>query len=206
MTKYLALDVGNVVVDMKFDKFLNHLSTTLNISIQDAWSFLERTQKLHDLGYTMIRDEIRDHFKIRSEATVESIMKEWRGTLVAHPDVIAWAEKLLDAKVKIAFVSNMGYEHLQIIPSLLGDKLFNGCVPFFSAEVGARKPSLAFYHLFLSINPDFSGAVYLDDSEQNIAASTKFNLRPVLFDISKMDSRDTIKAKLQEVEELIFNS
>lgn len=202
-SKYLALDIGNVVLDMNFERFLSVLSTTMNISKADAWSFLERTQKLHDLGYTMIRDEIRDHFKIHSEDTIEIIMSEWNKTLTPNLGVIQWVEMLLDKGVKIALVSNMGHEHLSVMDSLLGDKIHKGCIRFFSADVGARKPSLSFYHIFLSLYPEFKGALYLDDNELNIEVGLKFGLNSVAFDLSKMSIEETT-AKVKTIEEQLF--
>jgi FMN phosphatase YigB (HAD superfamily) len=198
--KYLAIDIGNVIVDMNFDSFLRELSMTLNISKDEAWNFLGRTQQLHDLGYTLIRDELRDHFKIRSEATIEKIMTEWNNTLSPNKGVISWLERLMDKGVNVALLSNMGFEHMKIMPDILGKKLYDNSVRYFSCEVGARKPSLIFYHTFLSLHPNFSGAVYLDDNEQNIETGGKFNLQPVLFDLFKMSSAENITAKIKEVE------
>ena len=205
MTKnYLALDVGNVVLDMNFDSFLSHLSKTLNISHKDAWSFLERTQKLHDLGFTLIRDEIRDHFKIHSEDLIEGIMESWSQTLQPNEGVIRWAESLLDRGVKIALVSNMGHEHLQIMRHKLGGRLYDESVRFFSAEVGARKPQMIFYHLFLSLYPDWKGSIYLDDNDQNVEAGAKFGLRSISFDLLKMGSAGAVSSRVLEIERDIF--
>lgn len=204
--QYLAVDIGNVILNMEFTKFLNELSTTLNISKEDSWSFLERTQQLHDLGYTLIRNELRDHFKIRSEETIERIMAEWNKTLTPNEGVISWLNGLMDRGVKIALLSNMGIEHFRIIKSLLGDKLYDGSIHFFSCEVGSRKPSYVFYHTFLSMHPEYKESVYLDDNEENTKTGSKFGLNSILFDLFKMSNQEAILAKIKEVEAEIFKT
>ena len=59
---YCCLDIGNVLVDVKFKEFLENLSRTLNITVEDAQYFMNRSQKLHDLGLTIMKDELKDHF------------------------------------------------------------------------------------------------------------------------------------------------
>lgn len=200
---YLAIDIGNVIVDMDFTNFLKELSVALNISKDEAYYFLERSQQLHDLGLTLIKSELKDHFKIRSEATIDKIMNEWANTLTPNKTVISWLEGLIDKGVKIALLSNMGHEHYSIMRTLLGEKLYDNSVRYFSCNVGARKPSLIFYHTFLSLYPDYRGSVYLDDNGDNIGVGNQFGFRAIQFDLFKINPTE-VAGKVNEIEKEIL--
>jgi len=43
--KYVALDIGNVLCHVDFSEFLNQLSAELNMTLEDAMYFLNRSQK-----------------------------------------------------------------------------------------------------------------------------------------------------------------
>ena len=60
---YVAFDVGNVLVHSDFNPFLRQLSKSLNLTLEEATYFMNRTQTLHDLGCTHMADELRDHFR-----------------------------------------------------------------------------------------------------------------------------------------------
>lgn len=183
--KYLAVDLGNVVFSMDFTKFLEKLSYELNISKGDAWAFLARAQKLHDLGYTKLRDELKDHFKIHSEVKIESIMSEWANVLIPEYSILSELKILNDDGYKIAILSNMGDEHAEFVKSILKKTgLIDKVIMHLSCDVGARKPSMIFYQSFLMQYPEFTGCVYLDDLEENLEAGKKFGFNSKKFDIS----------------------
>lgn len=62
---YVCLDVGNVLVHVDFQIFIRDLSKQLNITLEEAEYFMNRTHALHDMGLTKMADELRDHFKIK---------------------------------------------------------------------------------------------------------------------------------------------
>lgn len=180
--KHLALDIGNVICHVDFDKILNVLSKSLNISKAEALYFLNRVQKLHDLGLTNLSDELHDHFKIKSEVIIKEILEEWNRSIQIDNDVIREIEKLRDIyNLEIALVSNIGIEH--------AEHFRNNCklsktIQFFSCEVGARKPSLLYYQTFLNIYPQFKGAIYIDDLDANLAIGSQFGLKAIKFALS----------------------
>lgn len=184
---YLALDVGNVLCHVDFDKILKLLSKSLNISMNEAIHFFNRTQKLHDLGITNLSDELSDHFSIKSEVLIKEILEEWNRCIVPDQDVLKEIEFLKNKyNIKIAILSNIGFEHLSYIKEIMINKypLFDDCVHFFSCEVGARKPSLLYYQTFLSMYPEFKECVYLDDLDDNIKSGKSFGLNAHKFVLS----------------------
>lgn len=180
--KHLALDIGNVICHVDFDKILNVLSKSLNISKVEALYFLNRTQKLHDLGLTNLSDELHDHFKIKSEVIIKDILDEWNRSIQIDNDVIREVEKLRNTyDLEIALVSNIGVEHAEHFRKNCG---LGNVIEFFSCEVGARKPNLLYYQSFLSMYPQFKECIYLDDLDANLAIGTKFGLKAIKFVLS----------------------
>jgi len=183
--KYVALDIGNVLVRVNSQRFLNKLSKSLNISLEEATYFLNRTQKLHDLGYTKISDELRDHFKIRSSVLINELLEEWN--YIVQP-----ADYILDIfnnirqqePLKIALLSNIGVEHMALMPQLLGQgDFYDQTIKYFSCQVGARKPSMIYYHTFLELYPNFKGCTYIDDLSENLAVGQQFGFKPFHFSL-----------------------
>lgn len=180
--KQLALDIGNVICHVDFDKILNVLSKSLNISKAEALYFLNRTQKLHDLGLTNLSDELHDHFNIKSEIIIADILSEWNKSIQIDNDVIREIERLRDKlDLEIALVSNIGIEHAEHIRKNLS---LGNTIQFFSCEVGARKPSYLYYKTFLDMYPQFNGAIYLDDLDVNLEIGRKFGLNALKFALS----------------------
>ena len=200
--KYLAVDLGNVVCNVKFDNFLSELSRTLNLPLEDVNYFLHRTTKLHDMGLTQISDELRDHFKIKSPIIIQNLINEWNRVITADSTVVSFLEKLLDQNVKIALLSNIGIEHSGLIGNILGGFLYQNSIKFFSCEVGARKPSFLYYKTFLDIYPEFKGCLYLDDRIENVHGGDKFGFKSVHFELDKYNQRE-LENKLIQIKQMI---
>jgi FMN phosphatase YigB (HAD superfamily) len=168
--KYVALDIGNVLCHVDSKPFINNLSKTLNITLDEAGYFLHRTQKLHDLGYTVISDELRDHFKIKSQLIIDDLVKSWTNIVVPCLPVLEAFNKLTEShNLKVALLSNIGLEHAGMMEDILshGD-FFKNSIKHFSCYVGVRKPSFIYYQSFLMQYPEFKGCLYLDDLDENL--------------------------------------
>jgi FMN phosphatase YigB (HAD superfamily) len=201
--KYLAVDIGNVLCHVNFDKFLCQLSEALNITLEDAKYFLNRSQKLHDLGLTVMADELRDHFKIKSPVVIDKLLHTWDGSLVPDLDVLNMCNHLTEHHdLKVALLSNIGIEHTSLMEQILEHNgFFHNAIKHFSCQVGARKPSLLFYQSFLMEHPEFQGCLYIDDIVDNLEAGKKFGFRCYHFALDSMD----IQAELPEVEKAILD-
>lgn len=210
--KYFATDLGNVICEVNFDYFIRELSRVINVSIEDVNYFLNRTQRLHDLGLTVISDELRDHFKIKSPVIIENLMAEWNKTIKPNHQMVSFLTNLLrSGDVKIALLSNIGVEHAVMMREVLTKEVFDSSVKFFSCEVGARKPSYLYYKLFLDMNPEFKGCVYLDDRIENIESGFKFgfNARHFVLDSYINQSqrmKNLLDSKLEYIGKLIEQS
>lgn len=200
--KYVALDIGNVLCHVDFNEFLRDLSSELNITLEDALYFLNRSQKLHDLGLTMMKDELHDHFKIKSPVIIERLLLSWNRSIVPNHQVLDMYNTLTqNHNLKVALLSNIGIEHAKQAETILNfGGFFDNAIKHFSCNVGARKPTSIYYQSFLMEHPEFHGCVYVDDVIENLETGTRYGFRPYHFDMSKMD----VTEELQEIEKLIL--
>lgn len=172
--KYLAVDLGNVIVDVNFDSFTKALSKAVNLSPADVINFLSRIQRLQDLGLTEISSEMIGNFKIESPFIIQDLMQEWDETIQANLFMNSFLREAMQDNVKIALLSNIGTEHAALMPEVLTNDVYDYSIKFFSCQVGARKPSYLYYKTFLDMYPDFKGCVYLDDRIENIETGKIF--------------------------------
>lgn len=200
--KYLAVDLGNVICNVNFDPFLKTLSKTLNITNDDAVYFLNRTQKLHDMGLTDIKSELIDYFNIKSTCIIDDLILAWNYAISPNPIMIAALTSLLKDGAKIALLSNIGFEHAEIMRNILTADVFDPSVKFFSCQVGARKPSYLYYKTFKDLFPEFSGCVYLDDRRENIEIGNLFGFKSIEFALDKFTSAKDIYNKIAEIKNL----
>lgn len=207
--KRVCLDIGNVLCRVDFTNFLRHLSKSLNITIEDGMYFLNRSQKLHDLGLTVMKDELKDHFKIKSPVIVEEILAAWNESITADTDVLDFFNELIESKdIEVALLSNIGLEHAELMKSILNHgRFYDSSVKHFSCFVGARKPSLVYYQSFLQQYPQFQGALYIDDLQENLDSSKKFGFetyRLSLDEVRGTESKAAFKDELKEIRSLIL--
>lgn len=200
-SKYACFDIGDVLVHVNFDPFLDAISKYQNISHSDAWHFLSRTQKLHDLGLTTLRDELTDHFSIRSEVILQEILNCWESAILPEEVMMRLISDLIENDVKVALLSNIGFEHMHLLNKTLAPlKGWKESLHFFSCEVGARKPSMLYYQSFLTLHPKFRGAFYIDDRQENLDTSKTFGFRTIRFVLSELMGKNT-QVRQQKIRE-----
>lgn len=208
--KYIALDIGDVLVKTNFEGFLKKLSKTIDISLDDASYFMNRSQKLHDLGLTVMTDELKDHFKIKSSVIVEELVDWWNDCIQPASYVIEKLNKIhKEHDLKVALLSNIGLEHAAQIDYILNDDGFmDRAVKYFSCFVGARKPTSLYYQSFLQLHPEWKGCLYIDDLQENLDASKQFGFKTYKFslkEITGLNYDDTIfNNKMIELEKIII--
>jgi FMN phosphatase YigB (HAD superfamily) len=207
----LAIDIGNVICHVNFDKLLTSLSRNINISKSDAMYFLDRAQKLYDLGLTTLKNELHDHFKIHSEPVIEELLSSWNSVIWSEPIMFEMLKDLLNQNVKVALLSNIGLEHTEYIDGMLKSEIgYTDAIHFFSCNVGARKPTLLYYQSFLAMHPEFKGSIYVDDVQDNLDASKKFGFKTVRFDLKDFVTggadidKHRLRQKANELKKLIL--
>lgn len=205
---YVALDVGNVLVHINFKPFVEALSKSLNITVEDAEYFMNRTCKLHDMGLTCMEDELKDHFHIKSQPTMKELLDIWNKSISTNYNVrdkiAEWAQ---EKNLRIALLSNVGLEHAKVMEKILGLDYIPNLIRHFSCQVGARKPNFLYYQSFLHLHPEFRGCAYIDNLQENLDVGAKFGFRTYLFALDKIPSNIVDeRAAVQNLESFIFDA
>lgn len=200
---YVCLDIGNVLCTVNFNSFLRELSKSLNITLEEAMYFMNRSQKLHDLGLTVMKDELMDHFKLKSSVLIEELLICWNKVVTPNLNVLnKFNELSKNNAVQVALLSNIGLEHAVLMEKVLEHNgFFKNAIKHFSCSVGARKPTTIYYQSFLMQYPEFKGCTYVDDLLENLEASKKFGFKTYQFDINYVNN---LSEKLKEIENLIL--
>lgn len=205
---FVALDIGNVLVHVDFSSFINAISEELNITLEEAEYFMNRTHALHDMGLTQMSDELRDHFKIRSPVIMKRLLEVWDCVLTPEFGMIAKMCYLMKSRnLQVALLSNIGLEHAKVMSVILNfeGSFFDNCVKHLSCQVGARKPSKLYYQSFLAQHPRFRGAAYLDDVQENLDMGAQFGFRPHRFALTEL-MYPISNNKLKEIEDFIMRT
>lgn len=202
--KYIALDIGNVLCTVSTQPFINLLSETFNVTVQEASYFLKRFQRIHDLGYTTMEDELKEKFNVKSQVTISKVVNAWNDSVTPYTPILDKFNQMReDHGLQVALVSNIGVEHaLMMEEKLQHDGFFPGAIKHFSCDVGARKPSMIYYQSFLWQHPEFKGCVYVDDLQENLNTGAQFGFIPFRFDLNEPNVDDKIK----EIEELVMST
>jgi len=208
--KYIALDIGNVLVHVNFQDFLKKLSKSLNITLEEARYFMNRSQKLHDLGLTVMRDELIDHLKIKSEPLREELIEYWNYCITPADWMLEELDSLCKAHdLKVALLSNVGLEHAARMKEILNHNgFFDNAVKHFSCYVGARKPTFLYYQSFLAMHPEWNGCAYVDDLQENLDASKIFGFKTFRLAIDEISGEKYVKedfdAKMAALREFLI--
>lgn len=190
--KYAAFDVGNVLFNVNFPGFINKMSKTLNISVEEATYFMNRSQKLHDLGLTVIKDELIDHLHIKSSVLRDELIQDWNHCITPADWLLERIDALCDThNIQVALLSNVGLEHAVRMREMLSPyKFFQNGITHFSCEVGARKPNIIYYHSFLQLHPEFQGCPYVDDLKENLQVGASFGFKTYRLSLEEITSQN----------------
>ncbi len=217
MGVHVAFDIGNVLVDFDVYKFTRKLSEVTGISDHAAYFFIDHLQRQQDIGITSVSHGLEYKFDKLTSAQLDELLFTWNDTITPNEMMLNFLEKLKGEGVKVAFLSNMGPEHLIHLRSTL-PQMFDGVAQHISCEVGARKPSKLFFQSFCldhdefcisedGRKPNFNGCVYIDDLEENLKVGKKYGFKVYnlkLDELSKL-SQSKQKIELDRLKTMIFN-
>lgn len=189
---FLAVDIGNVLCDVNFNEFIKELHDKNGFSEFEVWEMLEKVQPHHDLSIIKLGAYLKAEYGVDIDL-YPNIMQAWNDSISPNKTSIRYLSAMLDAGVKVALLSNMGYEHRKIIKEVIGPA-FDRCAQHISCDVGARKPQLLYYQSFLIAYPEFRGCVYVDDRSENLDTGTRMGFQSVHLDTSKNDAEGIAQA------------
>ena len=195
---YIAMDVGNVLVRTDHTAFIQKLSKTFNITLEDALFVMNSKQKLHDLGHVEMANDLKERFGIKSQLVIDDLIASWNNIIDPANYVIDFLMDLADEHcLKIALLSNVGVEHSKQMENVLSYRgFFQKAVKHLSCEVGARKPTVLYYQSFLQLHPEWQGSLYIDDVQENLDASKQFGFETFRFALNDWISLDDLKTAI----------
>jgi FMN phosphatase YigB (HAD superfamily) len=202
--KYLAIDLGNVVLEVDLSGFLKKMSAIHNISTDDAYRFLEKIQPVQDLGLINLTNGIKNNFKT-SAKQLKKLTNEWNNIIKPSKLMISFLEHLIKNETNIALLSNIGTDHTPLIRNIISPFIYDNSIKFFSCEQNARKPDDLYYKTFLNTYPEFKGCVYLDDRIENIEAGNRFGFNSYHFALDSFKSAIELQQKISCIEKLILD-
>ena len=168
----IALDVGNVLVDVDFEKFFIEFNR-LGIR-EEPLTFLCDIQARQDIGIKTLQVSLKARFGLSSNQ-IDRFMEAWNESIKPNKEMLDFVDGLKARGAEVAILSNMGLEHAAYIREVY-PRIFDGNVLHLSCEVGARKPTKLYFQSFLMQHPEFKGCLFLDDRLENIATAREFGL------------------------------
>ena len=204
MTQHAAFDLGNVILECDMSHFWQ-LSAEIGVNQQDMERYIRLFERSEFCGLVDIHDIIEDEF---DGVESEELINAWSAGLKPNEQMINFLLSLKHEGFKIAFLSNIGSEHLRYIRNNFPEMMSLATIQHMSCEVGVAKPSYLYYQSFLMQNDDFSGCVYLDDIKENVITGTKFKFNSIQFKLNKYKNQppSVLKKKLDQIKDLLLRS
>jgi FMN phosphatase YigB (HAD superfamily) len=202
---HVAFDIGNVLVRFDPTKFTDQM-IMLGLSEGDSMFFLEVIQCLQDMGHVTMRQALRMFYRNLSIDQVDELGKAWLATLEPNEMMLRYLDNLKSEGAKVAFLSNIGVEHAEWLKQKVPE-IFDKSIEHLSYEVGARKPSKAYYQSFLMDHPEWTGSIYVDDRDENLKAGKRYSFKTFKFDLDQVLQlpRSKQKLELDKIKSYIFD-
>lgn len=217
MKKIIAFDIGNVLVDVDIDSFVNHICINYGLENNRVQKVVEDLMFLDFIGDGSICKKMSSIFSIPEDI----VRQAWNNTLSVNQKMIDFIKNI---KYDIYIFSNMGRDHYNYLNEIgfFKNIRIDECQQFISFKLGVAKPARTFYNSFITeINiaklvhkskwacPDYlpdiynSEIYYLDDSKENIEAAKKLGWidYPIYFNLKDGDvdfQIDMFKTKISE--------
>jgi FMN phosphatase YigB (HAD superfamily) len=186
---YIAIDVGNVLCNVKFDEFASLVARGLNENQTDVIRRINKWQKMNDTGLVTMSDILENEFHITSSIVLQELSNVWKNdVLYFNDEVMEYIEELSSKyQISLALLSNVGVDHFPIIDKYINHnnyKHFEWSIKYYSCNVGVRKPQSLYYQSFLGSYPDFNKALYLDDLKENREMADNFGFHSIDFNLN----------------------
>ena len=215
--KYIAFDLGNVIFDFDEGPFYDEAESvginTCNLSL-----YMKTIYKSEFCGV-----ELKDLLKFRlndsqysqdwamysnyNEIT-DKLLVRWREGLTPNHNMVSFLKSLsLCNDVNIAFLSNIGWEHLRYIEKIYPELMSLAKHKHMSCEVGVAKPGILFFQSFLLQHPEYSNCIYLDDREENVIAAIKCGFNSIQFSLDDYkNDEQALNNRLTDIELKLLRS
>ncbi|MFC3414921.1 HAD family hydrolase [Algoriphagus hitonicola] len=186
---FLIFDLGNVIIDIDYDKAIRLIKNELSDSHHSKVDQLYRTPFHFDYERGLIdsltfRDAVRDYFEQSwPDEKVDELWNNLLGKIPAHRLELI---KKLKQHFQVGVLSNTNLIHIHAVNDILlrdhGLKNFDPIFDwvFFSHEMGLAKPQAEIYEKMLTdLGTSSDRVVFFDDLPANIKGAADLGIHAV---------------------------
>lgn len=186
---FLIFDLGNVIIDIDYQRTLNLIKSKLEESLHDQVDFFYQTEfhKSYEKGLissVQFRDEVRDYFgQSWSDQEIDTL---WNSLLGKIPPQRLDLVQELRKKYQVGVLSNTNEIHIDAVHEMLKaehglerfDSIFDWV--FYSHEMGLAKPSAEIYEKMLAeLNTSPERVLFFDDLKANVEGAKAVGIHAV---------------------------
>ncbi|TNF41147.1 MAG: HAD family phosphatase [Cytophagales bacterium] len=186
---FLIFDLGNVIIDIDYQRSLNLIKSKVEESLHDRVDFFYQTEfhKSYEKGLissVQFRDEVRDYFSQSwSDQEIDTL---WNSLLGKIPPQRLELVKELRKKYQVGVLSNTNEIHIDAVHEMLRsehgldrfDPIFDWV--FYSHEMGLAKPSAEIYEKMLAeLNTSPDRVLFFDDLKANVEGAKAVGIEAV---------------------------
>lgn len=198
--KYIAFDLGNVIFDFDMGPFYETASD-FGVDVDDLSFYRKIIEKAEFCG-TELKDLLEYKF---SKGVTDQLLLKWREGLKPNHHMLLFLESL-GRDFEIAFLSNIGWEHLRYLEDVYPNVMRLASHKHMSCEVGVAKPGILFFQSFLLQHPEYSNCIYLDDREENVISAYRCGFNSIRFSLDDYENDDRLKDRLEEIKQNLLGS
>ena len=175
IVKALLFDLGNVVIDIDFERIFKKWSHYSGVPVEDMkLAFqIDSAYEQHERG-EIEGAEYHQHLaqKFDMSLTYDQFCEGWNDIMVAPIDETVDILMSLKGRIPLYALSNANTLHKQHWESKYHDELSHFEKVFVSSDIGCRKPeSEAYQHVFDDLGIAAQNIVFFDDLAENVEAA-----------------------------------
>ena len=195
MDKYIAIDLGGVLIDVDGSQYMLE-NIDQDLTINELWKLWCECEPVKDfeegkIGFAEFCKSVVRCFDMKSNA--EDFASNFRGW-VKRPtqDARDLLVRIKESQFKLVTLSNSNCIHWETISSFSRFLSLFDCA-LSSHEIGVRKPNILAFKKMTSYCKFNSEVIFFDDREENVIAAQKFG-----FSAYRVSSVNDLRVRLME--------
>jgi len=177
MQKYLILDLGNVLVEVDFQKFYNRFKSVLGYNYEETMKKMAPLMAEYNKGsYTPENFYKQVCRLLKLNIDFAFFSKAWVDIFEPNKELLTFLGSIKKEHLTIILASNTDPLHFEFVKKKYGFKFLDSL--YLSYKEQLIKPDPAFFQQLIAkfdINPD--KAVYFDDMKENVKSAANCGIK-----------------------------